>query len=626
MEFTDRDRVAAQIALLALAFAVVVRTAWISDDAQITLRCVMNFIHGYGPTFNIDERVQPYTHPLWFLLISAGTFISRNPFVVTFILSIAFSMLTLWLLVTGLATSFWSGILAGAALILSKAYIDFSTSGLENPLSHFLLALGFLLGFEALNGKPDERNILAPLTCLLVIYLSRPDLLLMVLPFCGLLLWRAARSIEKTALVVAIAAAPIILWTLFSVIYYGSPFPNTAYAKIGTGISRMETISQGLVYIENSISVDPITIAFTTLGVLLAMGGTLATRAIAAGIVAYLLYVVSIGGDFMSGRFLTAPMFAAAVILARTEFSAIGTVSLAVMFALLGAVSLPTTILSGRAYVNRDMPWSRITDERGYMYQGSGLAAASRDAFRTPRWVYERRRVRNGCGLLGGAGLNSGPNTHLIDTCGLADPLLARLPAKYDPNWRIGHFARQVPSGYTESFLRDENLIRDPATHRYWDLVRRVTRGPLFSFTRLKAILRLNLGLFEHPDQQKYRDGDVSPISVDLADVAGEVPRGSMWDSSPGRIFDSSIEIKLPSPIQISSFQVALAPDGKYLIEYEQPGGGYQQLANFGPSPTPFMTEYQLRLPAPTAMTERLRITAINGEGLYAVGNLVLKK
>ena len=32
----------------------------LSDDAAITLRTVLNFINGYGPTFNIDERV--YIH------------------------------------------------------------------------------------------------------------------------------------------------------------------------------------------------------------------------------------------------------------------------------------------------------------------------------------------------------------------------------------------------------------------------------------------------------------------------------------------------------------------------------------------------------------------------------------
>ena len=57
--------------LYAFVFIVtVVNASWISDDALITMRHVLNFINGYGPVFNVGERVQAYTHPLWFLLIS----------------------------------------------------------------------------------------------------------------------------------------------------------------------------------------------------------------------------------------------------------------------------------------------------------------------------------------------------------------------------------------------------------------------------------------------------------------------------------------------------------------------------------------------------------------------------
>src|ERR1700689_3856022 len=129
------DKSAMHVALLALVLAVLVRTAWMSDDAEITLRCVMNFLNGYGPTFNADERVQAFTHPLWFLLISAFTPIFRNIFAATFTLSIVLSLGTWWLLLSQTATNFWSGMLAGTALLLSKAYVDFSTSGLESPLS-----------------------------------------------------------------------------------------------------------------------------------------------------------------------------------------------------------------------------------------------------------------------------------------------------------------------------------------------------------------------------------------------------------------------------------------------------------------------------------------------------------
>jgi hypothetical protein len=38
--------------VLTVGFLELIRTAWISDDAAITLRCVLNLLHGYGATFN----------------------------------------------------------------------------------------------------------------------------------------------------------------------------------------------------------------------------------------------------------------------------------------------------------------------------------------------------------------------------------------------------------------------------------------------------------------------------------------------------------------------------------------------------------------------------------------------
>ena len=45
--------------VLFLIFAV--NVSWVSDDALITMRHVLNFINGYGPVFNVGERVQAYT-------------------------------------------------------------------------------------------------------------------------------------------------------------------------------------------------------------------------------------------------------------------------------------------------------------------------------------------------------------------------------------------------------------------------------------------------------------------------------------------------------------------------------------------------------------------------------------
>jgi arabinofuranosyltransferase len=506
------DKSAMHVALLALALTVLLRTAWMCDDAEITLRCVMNFLHGYGPTFNADERVQAFTHPLWFLLISAATPIFGNIFAATFTLSIALSLGAWWLLLSKMTTSFWSGMLAGAALLLSKAYVDYSTSGLESPISHFLLICGFLIGFRYLETLERRRATLS-LTLLSSIYLCRPDLVLIVAPFCLLILIHAHQDFRASARLVATAATPALLWTIFSVFYYGAPFPNTAYAKLGTGIPPGELIHQGFVYLFDSLSRDPLTLTFIAIGLMLALRQVAALRAIGAGIVIYLVYVVSIGGDFMSGRFLTVPLLAAAVIVSRTQLAGFAIATLVTVVAALGTVSLNSTILSGPTYSDRSIPATGITDERGFMFFGRGLLNAKRDTpdvVLQPDWSPRPRSVTVQvlCGWLGTNSLGNPPEVHYIDPCALTDPLLARLPAKYEPGWRIGHFERQIPAGYEDSIREDKNLLKDPLTKDYWEVIRNATRGPLFSIERFKAIARLNLGLLRKPDYDMYRTGD----------------------------------------------------------------------------------------------------------------------
>src|SRR5947209_2599838 len=72
----SNSRKSKSLIALALAFFlfIITRDSWLSDDAYITFRTVDNFIHGYGLTWNVDERVQVYTHPLWMFLLSAVYF------------------------------------------------------------------------------------------------------------------------------------------------------------------------------------------------------------------------------------------------------------------------------------------------------------------------------------------------------------------------------------------------------------------------------------------------------------------------------------------------------------------------------------------------------------------------
>ena len=58
-------------------------SAWIQDDAFITLRTVDNFVEGYGLRWNPAERVQSYTHPLWMFLLSGLYFFTREAYFTT---------------------------------------------------------------------------------------------------------------------------------------------------------------------------------------------------------------------------------------------------------------------------------------------------------------------------------------------------------------------------------------------------------------------------------------------------------------------------------------------------------------------------------------------------------------
>jgi arabinofuranosyltransferase len=80
------------ISAIILALGVVLRRAWVSDDAFITLRTVENFVDGLGLVYNIGERVQTYTHPLWLFLLSAIYPLKLEPLYIPILLSFIFTL------------------------------------------------------------------------------------------------------------------------------------------------------------------------------------------------------------------------------------------------------------------------------------------------------------------------------------------------------------------------------------------------------------------------------------------------------------------------------------------------------------------------------------------------------
>ena len=80
------------IPMLAIFIALLVQTSWVEEDAFITLRTSDNFIHGYGLRWNIDERVQTFTNPLWMFMLAGVHTIIQNPHLTLLLLSIIVSL------------------------------------------------------------------------------------------------------------------------------------------------------------------------------------------------------------------------------------------------------------------------------------------------------------------------------------------------------------------------------------------------------------------------------------------------------------------------------------------------------------------------------------------------------
>jgi arabinofuranosyltransferase len=497
------------LAVLIPAFTYLfLANAWLGDDAYITFRVVWNVLHGYGPVFNPGERVQAFTHPLWMLVVSAAHAVTREFFFTALAVSYAFGLASLIVLARR-ADSLAGAVAACLWLLSSKAFVDYTSSGLEYPLSYFLLVCFYSRFYCRRNAAPDVKDLRAFGVLAGLAFVNRIDsLLLYVAP----MLWLAAharRSRSQLGALLAGFTVPVAAWLLFATVYYGFPLPNTYYAKVATGIPAGLLHRQGLAYLLNSFSHDPLTLGTIGLAVVLAVTGSPAARAATASALLYVLYTISVGGDFMSGRFFAMPFLVAVITLLATVRDSRHLRAAAAVLVIYNVV-VPLAPVKTTGDYDAAWPWrsqNGIKDERGHYHRITNVFFYS--PFRDlpdHTWMREGLSFRNGPervtvqGSIGFYGLAAGPEKHLVDRNALSEPLLARLPVSPRLYFEFysGHFFRDVPDGYLETLTTGQNQLRDPLLHGYYEQLRRVLRDPLFSIPRLRSIWYLNLGDGRH--------------------------------------------------------------------------------------------------------------------------------
>lgn len=305
-------------AVLVLLAIGVFRTRGLIDDGMIHLRVVQQFRSGHGLNYNLGERVEVSSSPLWVLFLAIGDFlIPMRLDSLAIALSGCFAL-------AGVALVMWAAVLdasvvggrawpAAIALFgIHPAVWRWSTAGMEIGLAIGWIGLCWFLA------RRSRRIGALDAVYALVIGIGpllRQDYVLACAAMLAASLWSERRTHSRRAIVsfAVIAAAPSVLYQLFRMAYFGIIVPNPTLAK-NLGPPRW---SRGWAWlIGNVITEIPNGAHWLVLAVVaLGLATTVRSdRATAVGFVIAALTMplgaIAAGGDFMNVRLLVPAVFA----------------------------------------------------------------------------------------------------------------------------------------------------------------------------------------------------------------------------------------------------------------------------------------------------------------------------
>ncbi len=506
------------VSITAFVF-IITALAWQSDDAYHAYVMAKHLVEGNGFVYNIGERASASSCPLFTLVIALGYFIIRNMFIVSLLICVVFSSIAFAVVINNFCTTRRQIILTFLLCIGSVSFLSYTTSGLENSLLFMLAAVFLKLYFRT--DVYDAKKLFIMGLLISLVAMTRMDAVVMLVP-AVLYVYFAKRdrvSFLKAIPIGILSLLPFIFWELFSLFYYGFPFPNTAYVKLGTDIPLSQYIYRGFQYLGITALCDLPVILIPFFVVIAAIVVREAKYlAVSLGIILYTGYIIYIGGDFMLGRHFTV-MFLMSVItiLDIIENASVNDIKkrryennyiLVLVASLILSVTMkPVT----DQFLYGNKLGSNIADERGGYFKHTSLFNNALSYFKTGEmcirdaWneegIEEYRSMNIDSGILRmvpGITIFYNSDMYLNDQYALGDPFLSKLPAVREDNWRIGHMWREVPAGYLDSIIYGGNRLENESLKEYYDVILLITRGRLFDGDRIKAIIDINTGKYDH--------------------------------------------------------------------------------------------------------------------------------
>jgi hypothetical protein len=309
--------------LLAISAALVAHSLYfdfVNDDAYISFVYSRNLAEHGQLVFNLGERVEGYTNFLWTVLLGVVMKIGVPPEVSSRVFGTIFGVAGLFVVHRFTARlrgrkSGWD-LLAPALLAASSGYACWSSGGLETQMFTFFTILGaaaYLTEGWRLSGAAFALAAMTRPEGILVFGIAVLHRLVAnliaekrILPTRGEWVW----GLTFLALFV-----PYYAWRWW---YYGWPFPNTFYVKAGGAPPPDYTakmIRKGFYYVWQWATQSKAIYAVPLLVL-----GTIRRPRVGSFFltltIVYLVYTISVGGDFMGLHRFVMPLFVTTAILA----------------------------------------------------------------------------------------------------------------------------------------------------------------------------------------------------------------------------------------------------------------------------------------------------------------------
>jgi hypothetical protein len=213
------------IALLAIIIRIYIlnSTHCTVEDSLITLRYAENLAHGHGLVYNLGERVQGATTPLFTLWMAFWSWLGVSGLAAGKALGVAADG-TVCIVLARLMQNLGhprAGWLAGLLYATASAPINFSVGGMETPIAT-LCVTSAISAFVLRRSKPL-------FVWLAIGILTRIDFGLLAVVLTAD--W-ALRERKLPSRDMALGFAILLPWFIFATLYFGSPIPNSMIAKL----------------------------------------------------------------------------------------------------------------------------------------------------------------------------------------------------------------------------------------------------------------------------------------------------------------------------------------------------------------------------------------------------------